>query len=149
MGKEIPTVLKGQAITAEAWNALVARVNQLSADKFNQFAMTTPRRSLVAPGGGGEGVIYVAGLGISIDGYDPSSGGYPINNVGVRSVRISGSSYEAKGGPLNMANHHFQWRTSSLSGETECYIRTHREKVVVDVNNGLPTYKTIEVVGAD
>ena len=99
--------------------------------------------------GKGEGEKYVAGLGIEIGAHNPELGGRPITNVGVRSVRISGSSYEAKGGPLNMASNHFQWRTSSLSGESECYLKTHRVKVVIDVTNGTPTYKTIEVIGED
>ena len=92
---------------------------------------------------------YVAGLGIEIGAHSAELGGRPITNVGVRAVRISGSSYEAKGGPLNLASNHFQWRTSSLSGETEAYLKTHRVSVVTDIVNGSPVKKTIEVVGAD
>lgn len=96
-----------------------------------------------------EGEKYVAGLGIEIGAHSAELGGRPITNVGVRAVRISGSSYEAKGGPLNLASNHFQWRTSSLSGETEAYLKTYRLRVVTDVTNGTPTYKTIEVIGSE
>lgn len=41
MAKKIDTVQRGQAITAEAWNALIERINQLERDKFS---MTLPTR---------------------------------------------------------------------------------------------------------
>lgn len=231
MAKQIETVQRGQAITAEAWNALVERINRLERDRFS---MTVPPRipkqklfpaapfvlytdwqkrdddkikdlvwwagahpidfktgeidyeqdnivKVYAPlntddkkpagsapdwkfwaiwkderwvtlqteiGEGGEGEKYVAGLGIDVGEHNPALGGRPITNVGVRSVRILGSSYEAHGGPLNLSSYHFQWRTTGLSGETECYLKTYRVKVVTDVKNGTPEYKTIEVIGA-
>ena len=92
---------------------------------------------------------YVAGLGIDIGAYSSAQGGYPINNIGVRSVRISGSSYEAKGGPLNCSSSHFKWVTSTLSGETELILKTYRLKIVTDVVNGTPSYKTVELIGTN
>lgn len=41
MAKQIETVQRGQAITAEAWNALVERINRLERDRFS---MTVPPR---------------------------------------------------------------------------------------------------------
>lgn len=92
---------------------------------------------------------YVAGLGIEIGAYSSEQGGYPINNIGVRSVRIPGATYEAKGGPLTCNSSHFKWVTSSLSGETELYLKTYRLKIVTDVVNGTPSYKTVELIGTN
>ena len=91
---------------------------------------------------------YVGGVGIDVGAYDSVLGGRPITNMGVRSVVIPGSGYEARGA-LYLASNHFKWRDSSISMGKEVCLKTRRLNVVTNIVNGSPVRETIEVIGVD
>ena len=95
------------------------------------------------------GATYVGGAGIDVGAYDSVLGGRPITNMGVRSVVIPGSGYEARADALYLASNHFKWRDSSTTTGKEACLKTRRLNVVTNIVNGSPIRETIEVIGVD
>lgn len=217
MARQLDTVQKGQALTAEAWNTLVAKVNNLDKQSFDFTVQKRPKggETRIAPmrlqtdwqqvngqwtatccevlqdgsfdtdhivdvyaptftsrpngtalvwrfwalfrngrwetlqSPGGESVNYVGGVGIDVGAYDSVLGGRPITNMGVRSVVIPGSGYEARADALYLASNHFKWRDSSTTTGKEACLKTRRLSVVTNIENGVPVKEVIEVIGVD
>lgn len=92
---------------------------------------------------------YVGGVGIDVGAFDSVLGGRPITNMGVRSVVIPGSGYEARADALYLASNHFKWRDSTTTTGKEVCLKTRRLNVVTNIVNGSPVRETIEVIGVD
>ena len=105
--------------------------------------------SLQHAAGSGVATNYVGGVGIDVGAYDSVLGGRPITNMGVRSVVIPGSGYEARADALYLASNHFKWRDSSTTTGKEACLKTRRLNVVTNIVNGSPVRETIEVIGVD
>ncbi|MGI6401872.1 MAG: hypothetical protein ACOX0A_07170 [Thermoguttaceae bacterium] len=92
--------------------------------------------------------IYVGGEYIAVGPYDSSKKGYPIDNNGVRRVKIPGDSYiDTKTLYLNPL--HFRWANSSLDivDKREVSLRVRRQTVVTGIVDGKPVTKSILVIG--
>ena len=87
---------------------------------------------------------YIGRLGIGVGAYDYELGGYPIDNYGVRSVRVPGESYEDSNGTLYFSPLFFRWTPSSLDivGKKEINLKTTSRNLVTDVVNGRAVKET-------
>ena len=97
MARQLNTVTKGQPLTAEAWNALVDRVNLLDRQSFD---FTVPPKNKGKKGGSGDCSI-VAGEGISVA--VNLNNEYTISNKGVLRV----GTYVSTGAPGNITHTEF------------------------------------------
>lgn len=90
---------------------------------------------------------YIGGAGIDVGSSSSSLGGRPITNTGTLGVAIVGGSYESSGETFLLSGSHFKWLVDSGSGRYVAWVKTTRVSVVTDIVNGVPTKKTVEVVG--